>query len=152
MRAVLQRVTHAEVRVEEKTVGSCGAGFLVLLGIAAEDTPAEAELLCRKILALRVFADENGKMNRSLTDVGGEMLVVSQFTLYANCRHGNRPDFLASARPEAAVPLYEYFLELARRALPHVACGVFGAHMQLSLTNSGPVTILLDTDALKKGK
>ena len=86
------------------------------------------------------------------TSAGGEMLVVSQFTLYANCRHGNRPDFLASARPEAAVPLYEYFLELARRALPHVACGVFGADMQVSLTNSGPVTILLDTDALKKGK
>lgn len=152
MRAVLQRVSHAEVAVDGKTVGSCGAGFLVLLGIAAGDTEREAELLCRKIINLRVFADENGKMNRSLLDVGGELLVVSQFTLLANCRRGNRPDFLASAMPDTAVPLYEYFKTLASREVRHVESGVFGADMQVSLLNDGPVTILLDTDALSERK
>lgn len=152
MRAVVQRVSHAEVVVEGKTVGRCGAGFLVLLGVAAEDTQREAELLCRKILHLRVFADASGKMNRSLLDVGGELLVVSQFTLFANCRRGNRPEFLASAKPDVAVPLYEYFIQLASREAKRVESGVFGADMQVSLLNDGPVTILLDTDTLIKEK
>ncbi len=152
MRAVIQRVSQAEVSVEGKTVGACGAGLLILLGVAEGDTRQEAELLCRKILNLRIFQDDAGKMNRSLLDVGGELLVVSQFTLLANCRHGNRPDFLASAKPPVAIPLYEYFLELAAREVPHVEHGIFGADMKVSLLNDGPVTILLDTDALKKEK
>lgn len=150
MKAVLQRVSHAEVSVDGEVVGSCNAGFLVLLGVAAGDTAQEAELLCKKIVNLRVFQDDAGKMNRSILDVGGEMLVVSQFTLMANCRHGNRPDFMASAKPEVAIPLYEYFKELAARELKRVECGVFGADMKVSLLNDGPVTILLDTDTFKK--
>lgn len=149
MRAVVQRVRHAEVKVDGKTVGKCGAGFLVLLGVAEGDSEAEAELLCRKIVGLRVFADEAGKMNRSVTDIGGELLVVSQFTLLANCRRGNRPDFLASAKPREAARLYEYFTAQAKKTVPHVETGVFGAHMEVSLLNDGPVTILLDTAELK---
>lgn len=150
MKAVLQRVTHAEVAVEGKTVGRCGHGFMVLLGIAEGDTQREAELLCRKIVNLRVFEDEAGKMNRSILDVDGEMLVISQFTLMANCRHGNRPDFMASAKPVDAIPLYEYFKQLASESVKRVECGVFGADMKVSLLNDGPVTIVLDTDILKK--
>ncbi len=149
MKAVVQRVRHAEVKVDGETVGKCGAGFLVLLGVAEGDSEAEAELLCRKIVGLRVFADEAGKMNRSVTDIGGELLVVSQFTLLANCRRGNRPDFLASAKPEEAARLYEYFTAQAKKTVPHVETGVFGAHMEVSLLNDGPVTILLDTAELK---
>lgn len=150
MKAVLQRVSHAEVSVDGEVVGSCNAGFLVLLGVAAGDTAQEAELLCKKIVNLRVFQDEAGKMNRSILDVDGEMLVISQFTLMANCRHGNRPDFMASAKPDIAIPLYEYFKELAAREVKRVECGVFGADMKVSLLNDGPVTILLDTDTFKK--
>lgn len=150
MKAVLQRVSHAEVSVDGEVVGSCNAGFLVLLGVAAGDTAQEAELLCKKIVNLRVFQDDAGKMNRSILDVDGEMLVVSQFTLMASCRHGNRPDFMASAKPDVAIPLYEYFKELAAREVRRVECGVFGADMKVSLLNDGPVTILLDTDTFKK--
>lgn len=149
MRAVIQRVSSAGVAVDGKTVGSCGAGFLVLLGIAPEDTVREAELLCRKIVNLRVFRDENGKMNRSIRDMDGEMLIVSQFTLFANCRHGNRPDFFGSAKPDVAIPLYEVFKKLAAEQVRRVECGIFGADMEVSLVNEGPVTILLDTDTLK---
>ena len=152
MRAVLQRVTHAEVAVDGKTVGCCENGFLVLLGVAEGDTEREAELLCRKIVNLRVFQDDTGKMNRSILDIDGEMLVISQFTLMANCRHGNRPDFMASAKPDAAIPLYEYFKKLASESVRRVACGIFGADMKVSLLNDGPVTIVLDTDTLKKEK
>lgn len=152
MRAVVQRVSHAQVTVNGKAVGSCGTGFLVLLGVAAGDTEQEAELLSRKILHLRVFQDENGKMNRSLLDIGGELLVISQFTLLANCRRGNRPDFLASAKPEQATVLYEYFKDLVAREVSHVESGEFGADMQVSLLNNGPVTIVLDTDTLKSEK
>lgn len=150
MKAVIQRVTHAEVVVDGETVGSCKNGFLVLLGVATGDTREEAEMLCKKLVNLRVFQDENGKMNRSVKDIGGELLIVSQFTLMANCRHGNRPDFMASAKPDVAIPLYEYFIELARREISHVAHGIFGADMKVSLLNDGPVTIVLDTDTLKK--
>ena len=109
MKAVIQRVSHASVDVDGKTVGSCERGYLILLGVAEGDTEAEAEMLCRKILQLRIFPDEAGKMNRSIKDIDGEMLVISQFTLLANDRHGNRPDFLESAKPEEANRLYEYF-------------------------------------------
>ena len=150
MKAVLQRVTHAEVAVNGETVGSCGHGFMVLLGVAEGDTEKDAELLCRKIVNLRVFEDDAGKMNRSILDVDGEMLVISQFTLMANCRHGNRPDFMASAKPSEAIPLYEYFKQLASESVRRVECGIFGADMKVSLLNDGPVTIALDTDTLKK--
>lgn len=150
MKAVLQRVTHAEVKVDGETVGSCQNGFLILLGVAQGDTEREAELLCKKIVNLRVFEDDAGKMNRSILDVDGEALIISQFTLMANCRHGNRPDFMASAKPDVAIPLYEYFKKLAAESIRRVECGIFGADMKVSLLNDGPVTIVLDTDTLKK--
>lgn len=149
MKAVIQRVANASVRVDGETVGSCGRGFLILLGVADGDTEAEAELLCRKIAALRIFPDDAGKMNRSVRDIDGELLVVSQFTLLANCRHGNRPDFFASAKPEIAKKLYEFVLDRLKREVKRVECGVFGAHMEVSLCNDGPVTILLDTNDLR---
>lgn len=150
MKAVVQRVRHAEVKVDGEVAGACGAGFLVLLGVAEGDGEAEADLLARKLVGLRVFADDAGKMNRSVVDIGGELLVVSQFTLLANCRHGNRPDFLASAKPEEAERLYEYFTARVKERVAHVENGVFGAHMEVTLLNDGPVTILLDTADLKK--
>ena len=149
MRAVIQRVTAAAVKVDGETIGSCKKGLCILLGVAEGDTEAEAEMLLRKILQLRIFRDENGKMNLSLLDTGGELLVVSQFTLLANCRHGNRPDFLLSAKPETAKRLYLYFIEMARRQVPSVGEGSFGADMEVSICNDGPVTIVLDTDTLK---
>ena len=152
MKAVIQRVAHASVVVDGETVGSCGEGFMILLGVAAGDTETDAELLCRKIVNLRIFQDENGKMNRSIKDIDGEMLVISQFTLLANYRHGNRPDFLESAKPDEANRLYEYFKELLSHELRRVECGVFGADMKVSLTNDGPVTICMDSEVLKKKK
>jgi len=152
MKAVIQRVSHASVDVDGKTVGCCEQGYLILLGVAKGDTEAEAEMLCRKILQLRIFPDEAGKMNRSIKDIDGEMLVISQFTLLANYRHGNRPDFLESAKPEEANRLYEYFKKLASAELKRVESGIFGAHMQVSLLNDGPVTIVMDSDVLKKKK
>lgn len=152
MRAVLQRVSQASVEVEGKTVGSCGNGYLILLGVAPSDTKAEAERLWNKIVNLRVFDDEAGKMNLSLLDVGGSVLVVSQFTLFADSRRGNRPSFTGAARPDTAIPLYEYFCELAERDVKQVGRGVFGAEMQVSLTNDGPITIWLDTTDLSRPK
>lgn len=152
MKAVIQRVSHAEVQVDGEIVGACGRGFLILLGVAEGDTEAEVELLCRKTFGLRIFPDEEGKMNRSIKEIDGEVLVISQFTLLANCRRGNRPDFLASAKPEVANALYEGFKQRLAQELRRVECGVFGAHMEVSLCNDGPVTILLDTDALKAPK
>ena len=133
-------------------MGSCGEGFLVLLGVAEGDTEREAEMLCRKIVNLRIFQDEAGKMNRSLLDIDGEMLVVSQFTLLANYRHGNRPDFLASAKPDEANRLYEYFKSLAQKELRRVESGIFGADMKVELLNDGPVTIVMDSEVLKSKK
>ena len=150
MKAVIHRVTHAEVAVDGAVVGSCGKGLLVLLGVAQGDTEKEVETLCKKIVNLRIFQDEAGKMNRSVLDIDGEMLVISQFTLMANCRHGNRPDFLASAKPAEAIPLYESFKKLAAESVRRVECGIFGADMKVSPLNDGPVTIVLDTDTLKK--
>ncbi len=152
MKAVIQRVAHASVVVDGQTVGSCGAGYMILLGVAEGDTEQDAELLCRKIVNLRIFTDENDKMNRSIKDIDGEMLVISQFTLMANYRHGNRPDFLASAKPDEANRLYEYFMSLAKREVRRVEAGVFGAHMEVSLLNDGPVTIVMDSEVLKSKK
>ena len=152
MKAVIQRVSHASVEVDGQIVGSCQRGYLILLGVAEEDTELDAELLCKKIAALRIFRDENDKMNLSIRDIDGEALVISQFTLLANYRHGNRPDFLASAKPEEANRLYEYFKELLSRELRRVECGIFGADMKVSLTNDGPVTICMDSEVLKKKK
>ena len=151
MRAVLQRVRSASVAIQEKKTGEIGRGFLVLLGIAPEDTEKECDFLLKKVLGLRVFEDEAGKMNRSLMDCGGQLLVVSQFTLYADCRKGRRPSFTGAARPETAVPLYERFLARAREAGVRTECGEFGADMLVSLENDGPVTILLDTNDIMPG-
>ncbi|MDD4715554.1 MAG: D-aminoacyl-tRNA deacylase [Oscillospiraceae bacterium] len=146
MRAVVTRVSSASVRIGGEIQGEIGRGFLVLLGVTHEDTPAEAEKLAGKIVGLRIFEDEQGKMNRSLSDVGGKMLIVSQFTLYGNCKRGRRPEFLAAARPDAAVPLYECFLEQCRRMGSTVETGQFGAYMEVMSVNDGPVTLILDTD------
>ena len=150
MKAVIQRVAHASVVVDDKTVGSCERGYLILLGVAQGDTETDAELLCKKIAALRIFRDENDKMNLSVRDIDGEALVISQFTLMANYRHGNRPDFLESAKPEEANRLYEYFVELLSRELRRVEKGIFGADMKVSLLNDGPVTICMDSEVLSR--
>lgn len=151
MKAVYQRVSQARVEVEGKTVGAVGGGVLLLVGVCPEDTPAEAALLAKKVAELRVFEDENGKMNRSLLDVGGGVLAVSQFTLCANMKHGRRPDFFGAARPEIARPLFdEVVTQLRSCGVQEVQTGVFGADMQVSLCNDGPVTLILDTDLWKK--
>ena len=152
MKAVIQRVAHASVKVDGEIVGSCQRGYMILLGVAKGDTNEDAELLAQKIANLRIFTDENGKMNRSIKDIDGEMLVISQFTLMANYRHGNRPDFLESAPVDEATRLYEYFKELCRAQVRRVESGVFGAHMEVSLLNDGPVTIVMDSEVLKKKK
>ena len=148
MRAVLTRVKHASVSVDGKIIGQIGEGFLVLLGVTHEDTEAQAEKLADKLTGLRIFEDENGKMNRSLEDVGGQVLVVSQFTLYGNCKKGRRPEFLAAARPEIAIPLYEKFIALCRDKGFSVETGEFGAEMLVESVNDGPVTLIVDTDQL----
>lgn len=152
MKAVIQRVSEASVKVDGETVGSCGAGLMILLGVANGDNEEDARLLCNKICNLRIFCDENDKMNLSLKSIDGEALVISQFTLMANYKHGNRPDYLESAPPAEANRLYEYFKELMSAELKHVGCGVFGAHMEVSLINNGPVTIVMDSEVLKKKK
>lgn len=148
MRALIQRVTQAQVSIDGKTVDSCGRGFLILLGVGDGDGQAQVERLWSKIFKMRIFEDEAGKTNLSLADVGGEVLVVSQFTLYANCKKGNRPSFTQAGAPDKAKRLYEAFVERARQDVPHVQTGEFGAMMQVSLTNDGPFTIWLDTDQL----
>lgn len=152
MKAVIQRVLSASVSVDGAVVGSCGQGYMILLGVAAGDTEEEADLLLKKIVNLRIFSDENGKMNLSIKDIDGEILVISQFTLLANYRHGNRPDFLESAKPDEAERLYEYFKAELAKEIRRVECGIFGAHMEVSLVNNGPVTIVMDSDVLKKKK
>lgn len=150
MKAVIQRVTHASVKVDGKTVGSCGQGFLILLGVMAGDDEKEADKLVNKTVNLRIFEDENGKMNLSSLDIGGEMLVVSQFTLCADCTHGRRPSFTPSAPPDEANRFYEYFVRrLKENGISHVETGVFGADMKVELLNDGPVTIILDSSELK---
>lgn len=151
MKAVIQRVKRADVVVDGKTVGEIGKGLLVLLGVVEGDTEKEAEILASKTAKLRIFEDENEKMNLSLSDVDGEALVVSQFTLCADCKKGNRPSFTPSAAPEIANTLYEkYSALLLENGVKNVENGVFGADMQVSLVNDGPVTIILDTDLWRK--
>ena len=148
MRAVVTRVKSASVTIDGRTVGEIGQGFLILLGVAPEDTPKHCKKLAEKALGLRVFCDDDGKMNRSLTDVGGSVLVVSQFTLYADCRKGKRPSFIGAAGPDVAIPLYEQFLQECRMLGFAPQHGEFGADMLVASENDGPVTILLDTDDL----
>ena len=148
MRAVLTRVKHASVTIDGKVHGQIGEGFLILLGITHEDTEAQAVKLADKLTGLRIFEDENGKMNRGLDEVKGELLIVSQFTLYGNCKKGRRPEFLAAARPEVAIPLYEKFVELCRAKGFHTETGEFGANMQVDSLNDGPLTLVVDTDQL----
>lgn len=145
MRAVLQRVTNARVNVYDSTVGSIDKGLLVLLGIAKGDTTADADYLVDKLLGLRIFPDDAGKMNRNVQEAGGGLLVVSQFTLYADCRKGRRPSFDRAAPPEQAQALYNYFLESARKGPVPVEAGVFQAMMDVHLVNHGPVTIIIDS-------
>jgi len=148
MRAVVTRVREASVAIDGSVHGAIEQGFLILLGVTHEDTDAHAVKLADKICGLRVFSDENGQMNRSLADVGGSLLVISQFTLYGNCKKGRRPDFLAAARPDTAIPLYERFLTECRARDFVVKTGQFGASMQVSSVNDGPVTLILDTETL----
>ena len=143
MKLVVQRVKNAKVEVENKVVGKIGTGYMVLIGIGPEDTEKEADYLAKKLINLRVFEDENGKMNLNIKQVGGELLIISQFTLYADCSHGNRPSFIGAAKPEKANELYEYFCKKCSEEV-HVEKGIFGAHMEVSLQNSGPVTIELE--------
>ena len=148
MRALIQRVEQAQVDIAGATVGRIGRGYLILLGVGHADDEACARKLWDKIRKLRIFEDEAGKTNRSLADVDGQVLIVSQFTLYANCKKGNRPSFTGAGAPDQAERLYERFVERARQDVPHVETGRFGAMMQISLVNDGPFTIWLDTDQL----
>lgn len=150
MKAVLQRVLSASVDCEGKTLSTIGKGFMVLLGVTKDDTVAEADILAAKIVGLRIFSDENGKMNLSLSDVSGEILVVSNFTLCADCSHGRRPSFFDAQRPNEANALYEYFIKrLKFYGVEKVGTGVFGGHMQVHIENEGPVTLILDTEDWK---
>ncbi len=146
MKLVLQRVSSASVEVDGKVVGEIGKGLLVLLGVTHGDDESVIPWLVNKTAEMRIFEDDEGKMNRSLTDIGGEMLVVSQFTLYARCKKGRRPDFIEAAKPEKAERLYEEFVRQVRAMGVTVQTGVFGAHMQVGLVNDGPVTIILERD------
>lgn len=151
MKAILQRVSNARVDIENKTVGQIEKGFLILLGVENGDEKRDADVLASKIAGLRIFTDENDKMNLALADVDGAVLVISNFTLCADCSHGRRPSFIAAARPETAEPLYEYFCrKMNENGVSRVEKGVFGADMQVSLTNDGPVTIEINSKDLKK--
>ena len=151
MKAVLQRVTHANVVVDNELISEIKSGFLILLGVDNTDTKEDADVLSKKISGMRVFEDENGKMNLSLTEIGGSVLVISQFTLLADCRKGRRPSFVNAGAPDMANELYEYFCERIKNdGIEEVKKGIFGADMKVSLLNDGPVTILLDSKELKK--
>lgn len=144
MKFVVQRVKNASVEVDGKTVGKIDKGFLVLIGVTHDDTTENADYLVKKLVNLRVFTDEEEKMNLGLKDVGGELLLISQFTLYANCEKGNRPSFVEAARPDKANELYEYIIQECRKQINVVETGIFGADMKVSLLNDGPVTIILE--------
>ena len=148
MKFVIQRVSSASVAVEGEIVGAIKNGFLVLIGAADSDTEAVADKMLHKMLNLRIFEDENGKTNLALKDVNGSLLLVSQFTLYADCRKGNRPSFIKAGAPEHARQLYEYILDECRKECRDVQCGVFGAHMKIELVNDGPFTVVLDSEEL----
>ena len=152
MRAVLTRVRSASVAIDGEIVGKIGQGFLILLGVGPEDNEQTCRYLAEKCLGLRVFEDENGKMNKALADVGGSMMVVSNFTLYADCSHGRRPDFFHAAKPDIAIPVYEHFIsEVKARGIPLIT-GEFGADMEVRIVNDGPVTIVLSSEELKSKK
>ncbi len=148
MRLVIQRVNHASVKVDGNIVGEIGKGFLVFIGVADADTKEIADKYLKKMLGLRIFEDENGKTNLSLKDVNGELLMISQFTLYANCKKGNRPSFIEAGKPEMAEALYQYMISEAKKSVPVVQEGIFGADMKISLENDGPFTIVLDESIL----
>ena len=150
MKLVIQRVQEASVSVDQKVVGKIGHGFMVLLGVSQTDTEEIADKMIQKLLKLRIFEDENGKTNLDIKSVNGELLIISQFTLYADCRHGNRPSFIGAGTPDQANALYEYFLSQCRKEIPVVEQGIFGAHMMVSLINDGPFTIVLDSDEIIK--
>lgn len=145
MRVVVQRVKHASVTINGTVNGKINNGFLVLLGVQSTDSEQDVDYLVKKVTNLRIFSDENDKMNLSLKDVNGELLIVSQFTLYANCREGNRPSFVEAAKPDIAIPLYEYFVSECKKIIPVVETGIFGADMKVNLLNDGPVTIIMDS-------
>ena len=150
MRAIVTRVSRASITINGAPGGSIGRGFLVLIGICDTDGPEESAYLAKKCTELRVFEDENGKMNKSLADIGGSILAVSNFTLYADCSRGRRPDFFGAARPDEAIPLYEEFLQRLRQTGIPLETGEFGADMQIDHVNDGPVTLILDTDQMMK--
>ena len=150
MKLVIQRVQEASVSVDQKVVGKIGHGFMVLLGVSQTDTAEIADKMFQKLLKLRIFEDENGKTYLDIKSVNGELLIISQFTLYADCRHGNRPSFIGAGTPDQANALYEYFLSQCRKEIPVVEQGIFGAHMMVSLINDGPFTIVLDSDEIIK--
>ncbi len=148
MRFVIQRVSESEVKVEGESLGKIGKGYMVLIGISDTDTKEIAEKMVKKMVGLRIFEDENGKTNLSLAQVGGSLLLISQFTLYADCKKGNRPSFIKAGDPEKAEELYEYIIAKCKESVPVVERGKFGADMKVSLTNDGPFTIVLDSDTL----
>ena len=148
MRGVIQRVTNASGSIDGEVVGKCGKGYMILIGVSVEDTDKDLEYMATKIPTLRIFEDENGKMNKSILDVDGEILAISQFTLYGDARSQRRPGFTGAARPDKAIPMYEGLVQRWRDQGIHVETGVFGADMQVSLTNDGPVTMLMDSTKL----
>lgn len=148
MKVLIQRVLEAEVKVDGNSIGKIGKGYLVFLGVAQEDTKETADKMFAKMLKLRMCEDENGKTNLSLKDTEGELLIVSQFTLYADCKKGNRPSFINAGKPDMANELYEYFISLAKKEVGHVQTGEFGADMKVSLINDGPFTIMLDSEKI----
>ena len=152
MRFLIQRVTSARVDVEGKTVGAIDLGFLVFIGVSNTDTKEIADGMVKKLIGLRIFRDEEGKTNKSLADVGGSLLLISQFTLYADCHHGNRPSFINVGSPDLANDLYEYIIDSCKSVIPNVQTGVFGADMAVSIENQGPFTIILDSEEILKKK
>ncbi|HJC33854.1 D-aminoacyl-tRNA deacylase [Mediterraneibacter glycyrrhizinilyticus] len=148
MRFVIQRVKEASVQAEQEVIGEIKKGYLVLIGVSDSDTEQVADRMIKKMIGLRIFEDENGKTNLSLADVGGGLLLVSQFTLYANCKKGNRPSFIEAGSPDKANELYEYVIRECKKSVPEVQTGRFGAEMEVSLVNDGPFTILLDSEKL----
>lgn len=149
MKFVIQRVSQAKCEVNGSITGEIGQGFCVLIGISQTDTCEVADKMIKKLLGMRIFSDEDGKINLSIHDVQGELLLISQFTLYANCRKGNRPSFVDAGNPDMANELYEYIISECRKEIPNVQTGIFGADMKVSLTNDGPFTIVLDSEDLK---
>lgn len=148
MKFVIQRVTNASCRVDDQITGQINRGFLVFIGVSDEDTTEIADKMTKKLLGLRIFEDENGKTNLALKDVEGELLLISQFTLYADCKKGNRPSFIRAGKPDAAEEMYQYIIKKCKEEIPVVECGIFGADMKISLLNDGPFTIILDSDEI----